>query len=113
MRSYSLVDTLLLIAAGFVAVGGVTALLLARRPRARAILPAPGVERLSNPTRGVIGVALVLAAYHLAAPVFGWSGLRGPMGALAALAVIAVIGSIILDAMQQGDVRDSNGEGRE
>ncbi len=95
---YSIIDTLLLIGAGFIAVGGVMALLLAR-PRTARLLPVPHAEKLSEPTRAVIGVACVVAAYHFAAPVFGWSGLRGPMGAIAALAVVAVIGSIWMDVL--------------
>lgn len=92
----SITDTALLIAAGFVAIGGVLALLLARKKMGR-LLPVPGIDVLSEPTRAVIGVACVIAAYHLAAPVFGWSGLQGPMGAIAAMAIVAVVGSIWMD----------------
>lgn len=107
---FTLLDTALLIAAGFVAIGGVTALLVARRRMAR-LLPFPGLDLLSEPTRAVIGVACVVAAYHLAAPVFGWSGVRGPMGAILLLAILAVVGSIWMDTMQrraeerEGDAR--------
>ncbi len=87
----------MLTVAGFIAVGGVGALLLAR-PRAHAWLPFPGVELLSAPTRAVIGLACVVAAYLIASPVFGWTGVRGPMGAIAVLAGLAVVGSIALDA---------------
>lgn len=93
---FTILDTVLLIAAGVVAVGGVLALLLARK-RFAGVLPVPGIHVLSEPSRAVIGVACVVAAYHLAAPVFGWSGLRGPMGAIAALAAVAAAGSIWMD----------------
>ncbi len=102
----NLKDTALLIAAAFVAVGGVAAILLARRAGHGSPLPVPGLERLSAPTHAVLGVTLVLLGRIIAAPVFGWSGVRGPFGMLLALGLIAGFGSIILDRMNERDSAD-------
>lgn len=99
----NLKDTLLLILAAFVAVGGVAAILLARRAGRDSPLPIPGLHRLSPPTHAVLGVTLVILGSVIAAPVFGWTGFRGPFGALLALGVIASVGSIILDIINERD----------
>lgn len=91
--------------AGAVALGGLLALLRARRPALGSFLPIPGLDRLTEPTLVVIATALLVAAHQLAAPVFGWPGLRGPMGAIAALALVAAVGSVTLD------LRRSDSEG--
>lgn len=104
--SLSRVDLLLLFGAGVALIGGIGALLLGRSGRSAA-LPAPGVARLSAPTAAIIGLTLGLTAHQLAAPVFGWWGLRGPMGALLALGVVASVGSVWLDVI---DRRHSGGD---
>jgi len=93
-------DAALLFGAGVTALGGIGALALARTGRAR-ILPMPGAAGLSAPTAAVIGVTLALVAHQLAAPVFGWWGLKGPMGALLALGVASSIGSVWLDRVDR------------
>lgn len=96
--AFTLIETLLLIAAGTFAAGGVLSLLAARATNKSTLAPTlPGLKRLSEPTRAVLGMAFVIGAYHLAAPVLGWSGLRGPMGVILAVAVVSAIGSIWLD----------------
>jgi len=90
-------DTLLLIAAGVVAFGGVAAVWLARRYGRSSPLPVPGLSRLSAPTHAVIGFTMVVIANQLAAPVFGWPGLLGPGGALLALGLVASAGSVWID----------------
>ncbi len=86
-----------LVAAGAVAMGGLVALILARRKGDSSLRNMRGVRVLSEPTLAVIAVSCAIAAHQIAAPVFHWPGVRGPMGALAALALIAAAGSVYLD----------------
>lgn len=89
--------------------GGVASLVLARSDKDSTMRNMRGVHVLSEPTLAVLGIGCMIGAHQLAAPVFHWPGVRGPMGALLAMALAAAVGSVYLDVVHhKSDMDDES-----
>jgi len=101
MPSLTLVDWLQVALGAVVACVGLFVLVAARRDR-----PSPAVlrwlDRLSRVTRVVLGMALVIVAYHIVVYALGLPQFRAPMPIVLIGAAVAVLGSAGVDAMEGG-----------
>ncbi len=105
MPLLTVIDWLQVALGAVVACLGLVVLVAARRDR-----PSPAAlrwfDRLSRVTRVVLGMALVIVAYHIVVYALGLPQFRAPMPIVLVGAAVAVLGSAGVDAMEGGGESD-------